>query len=332
MMDLEKLQEVMSEYPEFRLKQVKKHLYQELISNWNDSTVLPVKLKERLNKDLPIDRQVESIMSKEKDAIKAGIELADGLRVETVLMRHGDNRNTVCVSSQVGCALNCSFCATGMMGFKRNLSAWEIVEQVIFFARFLKGENEKVSNIVFMGMGEPFLNYENVITAVRVLNDKDGFNLGARNYSISTAGIIDGIERLSDEDLQINLAISIHAPDNETRSKLMPMNRKYPIEGVLEAVTRYTQKTNRQVMFEYMLIKDINDSEEQAERLAKIAKGRLYMVNLISYNPTGSFQPAPAKKMGEFKNLLERRGVKVTRRHSFGSDIKSACGQLAGEF
>lgn len=329
-MDPEKFENIMSEYPKFRLKQAKKHLYQEFLTDWSESTVLPQDIKERLNRECPINIEADTTTSKEGDTTKAVIKLSDGLRIETVLMKHTGGRNTICVSSQVGCALNCAFCATGMMGFKRDLHTWEIVAQVIFFARLLKEEGERVTNVVFMGMGEPFLNYENVMSAIRVLNDKEGFDLGARNFSISTAGVIEGIERLSEEDLQINLAISLHAPDNETRTKLMPINRKYPLESVLEAVSRYTEKTNRQVMFEYMLIKDVNDSDRHAEKLAKIMKNYLYMVNLISYNPTGPFKPSPTKRIESFKEILETRGVKVTRRYSFGSDIKSACGQLAG--
>ncbi|MGM0482837.1 MAG: 23S rRNA (adenine(2503)-C(2))-methyltransferase RlmN [Patescibacteria group bacterium] len=327
---MDKLEEIMVDYPKFRLKQVKKHLFQELISDWRDSTVLPKNMKERLTLEFPVNIEADTVASKERDTTKALINLSDGLCIETVLMKHGDGRNTICVSSQVGCALNCAFCATGMMGFKRNLSVWEIVEQVIFFARLLKEKGERVTNVVFMGMGEPFLNYENVMSAIKVLNDKDGFNLGARNFSISTAGVIEGIDKLSEEDLQINLAISLHAPDNETRTKLMPINRKYPLESSMEAVSRYIKKTNRQVMFEYMLIKDVNDSEEHAVRLAEIMKGHLYVVNLISYNPTGPFKASSTKKMERFKEILESRGVKVTRRYSFGTDIKSACGQLAG--
>lgn len=325
------MNEVMSKYPEFRLKQVKKHIYQEFITDWNDSTVLPQDIKDKLKNDCPLDIRAETAVSREGDTLKAAIELSDGLSIETVLMKHGSGRNTVCISSQVGCALNCAFCATGMMGFKRDLSVWETVEQVIFFARLLKEEGERVTNVVFMGMGEPFLNYENVMRAIRVLNDKEGFNLGARNFSISTAGVIEGIDKLSEEDLQINLAISLHAPDNETRSKLMPINRKYSLESLLEAVSRYTGKTNRQVMFEYMLLRDVNDSGRHAEELAKIMKSHLYVVNLISYNPTGPFKPTSTKNIERFKEILEKRGVKVTRRYSFGSDIKSACGQLVGE-
>ncbi len=325
------MEEVLKKYPDFRLKQVKKHLYQEFISTWSESTVLPKEIRERLEKDFPLDVHSETYISKESDTLKAAIRLKDNMIVETVLMKHGNDRNTVCVSPQVGCSLKCAFCATGMMGFKRDLTVWEIIIQVIFFARLLKKEGERINNIVFMGMGEPFLNYENVLEAVRVLNDKEGFGLGARNISISTAGIVEGMDKLSDEDLQINLAISLHAPDNKTRSKLMPINQIYPLENLMEAVYRYTQKTNRQIMFEYMLLKDINDSDHHAEELAKIMKNHLYVVNLISYNPTGPFKKTSTKKAERFKEILEKRGVKVTKRHSFGTDIKSACGQLAGD-
>lgn len=240
---MDTFEDILRKYPKFRSDQAKRDLFRSLLENWQDSTVLPKDLKDELQKNFPIDIPAETVTSKNKDAAKAVITLSDGERIETVLMRHADGRNTVCVSSQVGCALNCAFCATGKMGFKRDLSSWEIVMQVLFFARLLKKEGEKITNVVFMGMGEPFLNYDAVMEAVKVLNDRDGFSLGARNFSISTAGIVEGIDRLSEEDLQINLAISLHAPDNETRSKLMPINRKYPVETVLEAVSRYTKKT-----------------------------------------------------------------------------------------
>ncbi len=320
----------MAGYPRFRMKQVNKHLFHEFIGAWRESTVLPKDVIERLEKEFPINVKAETLTSKQKDTIKAIMELSDGLSIETVLMRHGDGRNTVCVSSQAGCALRCAFCATGMKGFNRDLSSWEMVMQVLFFARLLKEEGERVTNVVFMGMGEPFLNYDNVLDAIRILNDKEGFDLGARNISVSTAGIVEGIDKLSKEDIRINLAVSLHSPNNEIRSKLMPINRKYPIESLMEAVARYTEKTNRQVMFEYMLLKDVNDSDKDAVDLARMMKDHLYVVNLISYNPTGSFKASPAKKVERFKEILEKRGVKVTRRHSFGADIQSACGQLSG--
>ncbi|MDD5547653.1 MAG: 23S rRNA (adenine(2503)-C(2))-methyltransferase RlmN [Candidatus Pacebacteria bacterium] len=317
--------------PKYRLGQAQTGLFRELIGDWQETKSLPAVLKEELNKKFPIGILAETFESKDDNTLKALITLEDGLKIETVLMRHSDKRNTICVSSQFGCAMNCAFCATGKMGFKRNLTVWEIVEQVLFFARHLKKFEERVSGIVFMGMGEPFLNYENVMGAIRVLNDKDGFNLGARHISISTAGIIEGIEKLAEEKLQVNLAISLHAPDNELRSKLMPINKNYSLEKVLKAVNDYVQKTKRKVMFEYVMIRDVNDSEEQAEALAKLMKNYLYFINLISYNPTGIFKPSSSEQIKIFKEILEKRGVAVTQRHRFGQDIEGACGQLAGK-
>ena len=331
-MDIKIFEKILSKYPKFRLKQAKKHLYKDLITDWSDSTVLPNRLKEELNSKVSLRVKANTYKSKKKDTVKALIELEDGMYIETVLMKHQDGRNTVCVSSQVGCPLGCSFCATGKMGFKRNLNTWEIVEQVLFFARLLKEKKEKVSNVVFMGMGEPFLNYDIVLEAVRILNDGEGFKLGARNISISTAGVIEGINRLREESLQINLAVSLHAPNNEIRSYLMKINEKYPLEDLLNAVSEYVKKTRRKVMFEYMLVRNINDSEENARDLASIMKNRLYVVNLIFYNPTsGSLRSSSAKRVERFREILEQEGVKVTQRFSFGQDIKGACGQLAGK-
>lgn len=328
-MDFKKFQQSFESEPKYRLNQAMKSLFQDLINNWQEAIGLPLALREKLDKEFPIEISAESFTSKDKNTVKTLITLEDGLEVETVLMRHKDNRNTVCVSSQVGCPMNCSFCATGKMGFKRNLEVWEILEQILFFARYLKDLNEKITNVVFMGMGEPFLNYQNVMTAIRILNDKNGFNLGARHISISTCGIIEGIKKLADEDMQINLAISLHAPDNETRSKIMPANKNYPIEKILKAVDEYIKKTNRQVMFEYIMLKNVNDSEEHAIALAKLLKKPLYMVNLIVYNPTGLFYPSPASQIKKFKEILESEGITVTQRHEFGQDIEGACGQLA---
>jgi 23S rRNA (adenine2503-C2)-methyltransferase len=229
------------------------------------------------------------------------------------------------------------------MGFKRNLEVFEIIGQVLFFARYLKESSEKITNLVFMGMGEPFLNYENVIQAIKIINDKEGFNLGARKISISTVGIIEGIEKLSNEKLQVNLAISLHAPTDKLRSKIMPINKKYNLREVFKAVDNYIEKTNRKVMFEYLMIKDLNDSSECARELVKLIKKPLYFVNLISYNPvenilteghynpTENFQSSPKEIIKNFKNILEKEGVSVTERYRFGRDIKAACGQLTAE-
>ncbi len=330
-MNIEKLHKILADKPKFRLKQAKEAIFKDLIGDWKKATVLPLDLRQELNKECPLKINGDFFVSKEKDSTKALIRLEDGLKIESVLLRHSDNRNTVCVSSQAGCPLNCSFCATGKMGFKRNLEYFEIVEQVIFFARLLKKENKRVSNMVFMGMGEPFLNYDNVLRAIKIINAEDGLNIGARHISISTVGIIEGIKKLAKENLQINLAISLHSPNNKLREQIMPINKKYPIERVLQAVDDYMAKTKRKVMFEYLLINNVNDTRECALELAKLMKKPLYFLNLIPYNPTGVFESSPFKKIKEFKNILEKSGVNVAQRYRFGQDIGAACGQLAGK-
>lgn len=325
------IQKILAKEPNFRLKQAQNALFRDLIGDWQEALVLPVGLRTELNDKFPIEIPAKTFVSKDGNAVKALISLKDGLKIETILMRHKDARNTVCLSSQVGCALGCGFCVTGKLGFKRNLEDWEIIQQVLFFARYLKKTKEKVTNIVFMGMGEPFLNYDKVMEAIRILNDKEGFNLGARHFSISTIGIVKGIEKLAKENLQINLAVSLHAPDDELRSKLMPINKKYPISEILKAVDAYIKKTNRRVMFEYIMIKDVNDSEEQAIVLARLMKKPLYFVNLIPCNPTGIYQASAGEKIKKFKEILEKEGVAVTQRYGFGQDIAGACGQLAAK-
>ena len=207
----------------------------------------------------------------------------------------------------------------------------EIVDQVLFFARSLKKKKEKVTNVVFMGMGEPFLNWENVKEAIQILNDDHCFGIGARKISVSTAGITEGIEKLADAFPQINLAISFHASDEKLRGELMPIGRKYPIKKILHSVDKYIEKTNRKVMFEYVMIDGVNDSEEQAKSMAKIMKKPLYMVNLIAYNPNGQFKSSPPEKIKKFKAILEKAGVFTTQRYRFGEGIEAACGQLAGK-
>ena len=327
-MDLIQLKNFLSKEQPYRLQQAQKALFIDLIEDWREASVLPLLLRKNLSKICPIDIKAQIIFSKDEKTVKAIITLKDGLKIESVLMKHIDGRNTVCVSSQVGCALNCSFCATGKIGFKRNLEVFEIVEQVLFFARYLKKKGEKVTNNVFMGMGEPFLNYENIISAIRILNDKEGFNLGARHISISTAGILEGIKKLAEEKLQVNLAISLHAPDDDLRSKIMPINKTYPIADMLGAVDNYIKKTKRKVMFEYLMLKDLNDSDVHAQRLSKLMKKSLYLVNLILYNPTGVFEPSSSVRIKKFKEILRKEGVQVTQRYRFGQNIKAACGQL----
>lgn len=327
-MNLKNLDEILKGEPKYREKQVKKALFQDLIEDWSEVTNLPLKLREKLNKKCPFLTKGKLFVSKDKRTLKAVLTLKDNLKIESVLMCHSDGRNTVCVSSQVGCPLGCLFCATGKLGFKRNLETLEIVEQVLFFARYLRKKKERVSNVVFMGMGEPFLNYDNVLGAIRILNDKEGFNLGARHISISTVGITEGIGKLAREGSEVNLAISLHAPDDNLRSKIIPENKKYSIGKILAAVDDYIKKTRRRVMFEYIMIKGLNDSDECALKLAKLMKRPLCFVNLISYNPTGTFKPSSSQRIKRFREILEKEGVAVTQRYKFGGGIRAACGQL----
>jgi len=374
-MDIINLEKFLKEKGEkdYRLKQVKKAIFVDLINDWNEATNLSKELREKIKKEFPLlSLEVLNIIeSKNKDSIKAVFKLKDGNIIETVLMRHLNTkeddikagRNTVCVSSQAGCAMNCGFCATGKIGLKRNLTSEEIVDQILFFARWLKKwqglaltsdvkarpcheRYEKVNNVVFMGMGEPFLNCDNTIQAIRILNDKDGFNLGIRHISVSTCGIVPGIEKFAEENLQVNLAISLHAADDETRTKLMPINKKYPLADLMKAVDDYIKKTNKKVMFEYLLIDGVNDRAKDAANLAKLMKNSLYHVNLIKYHDIGlarnasnlaceagraDFKPSPQAKRTQFFDALKKLGVSVTFRVSFGEDILAACGQLAGK-
>jgi 23S rRNA (adenine2503-C2)-methyltransferase len=330
-MNLENLEKIIEGEPPFRLKQIQKAIFKDQIWDWEEATVLQKKMRDALRKEVPLEIEAEMFPSKDNRTLKARIRLPDGLFTEAVLMRHTDSRNTVCVSSQVGCPLGCLFCETGKNGFKRNLSVGEIIEQVLFFARYLKTKSEKVTNVVFMGMGEPFLNRKNVKKAIEILNDPNCFEIGSRKISISSAGITEGIEALAKELPQINLAISLHASDDELRTKLMPINKKYPLQKILNAVDGYINKTNRKIMFEYVMIKGVNDSKEDARKLARLLKKPLYMVNLIRYNPTGKFEPSSPEKMNAFKTILESAGIFTTMRYRFGTDIEAACGQLAFE-
>lgn len=328
-MDLKKMNEILVNEPGFRYKQIEKAIYADFVENWDEITNLPKKIREELAKNCQLAVEAELFTTKNKTN-KAIITLNDGAKIETVLLRHKDGRNTVCVSSQVGCALGCEFCATGTMGLKRNLEVTEIIEQVLYFSRILKKEDESkgVTNIVFMGMGEPFMNYDNVIKSIKILNDKDKFNIGARKISISTSGLIDGIKKLAKEDLQVNLAISLHAPNDALRTSLMRINKKHPLSRLLEAVDYYIEKTSRKVMFEYMMIKDVNDQDIHARELAGLMNKHLYLVNLIPYNPTGKFKASDKKSIERFKHILGTNGVEVTERYGFGQDISAACGQL----
>ncbi|MBN2884905.1 23S rRNA (adenine(2503)-C(2))-methyltransferase RlmN [Patescibacteria group bacterium] len=333
-MNLSKLSEILQAEPKFRFKQVYQALYIDLVDDWQQVSVLPLALRERLNIECPLS--IEAELQKDttdKRSEKAMIYFDDKVAVETVLIRQRNQRYTVCLSSQAGCALGCAFCATGAAGFTRNLSAEEIVEQFFFWARRLRRDHdmEKIDNIVFMGMGEPFLNYNEFIKSVKILHDPERFNIGSRRMSVSTAGIIEGIKKLSSEKLQINLAISLHAPVDSLREQLMPIGKKYPIAKILKSVDEYISKTGRRVMFEYIMIKNVNDDDDDARALADLMRKPLYLVNLIPYNTTGRFQASSAARINAFQDKLESMGVAVTQRRSQGQGIGAACGQLAGK-
>lgn len=337
-MNLEKLNMVLENEPKFRYKQVNEAIYKKLAKTWDDVSNIPKSLIDKLNNECSLNIQGKVLESKitsgkkQSGTLKALITLHDNLEIETVLMMHPEGRNTVCVSSQVGCPMGCSFCATGHMGYKRNLSTEEIIDQVLFFARYLKDnfdDERLVTNIVFMGMGEPFLNYENVWRAIGILNDSKKLNIGARKISISTVGVIAGIKKMANEKLQINLAISLHAPNEKLRTTLIPTNKTNSLKRILQAVDSYIEKTSRQVMFEYVMIEGVNDTMKCAKELADLMKKPLYMINLISYNQTGKYKPSSKERIEHFKKILAGNNLKVSLRYSYGGDISAACGQLA---
>jgi 23S rRNA (adenine2503-C2)-methyltransferase len=318
--------------PAYRKKQVKEAVFKHLIANWDEAKTLPKILRDKLVERWPLDYPVQVFESSDQKTVKVLITFVDGAKIESVLMKSKTGRNTVCVSCQVGCPMKCAFCATGKMGFIRNLNDYEILYQILFFARYLKKIEERVTNVVFMGMGEPLLNYDEVMSAIYILNDPDCFGLAARRISVSTCGIVPGIKKLQDEKLQINLAISLHAPTDELRSKIMPVSKMYSLKQLFDAIEDYINQTGRKVMFEYIMLDGVNDSEVCALHLARLMKQHpLYMLNLIPYNQTGTFVGSKKETVMVFQSILEKQGVEVTLRHSFGRDIDAACGQLASK-
>lgn len=259
---------------------------------------------------------------------KALFELMDGETVESVLLRDRD-RTTLCLSTQVGCVVKCSFCATGQSGFKRNLSPGEIVEQALHLLASIN-LGEQTPNIVYMGMGEPFLNYDAVRESIRLLMADEGVGVGARKITVSTAGEVPGIRRFTHEDWQVRLAISLHAANDELRSELVPLNRRYPLATLMDAVREYADITGRMVGFEWVLLKGVNDSAEQARELAGLLRGIKAAVNVIPYNPVegASFSPPSARVCEAFLNALTKKGIQATLRHEKGQQIDAACGQL----
>lgn len=333
-LDLKDLKALMTELgePTYRAQQIWQGVYQNLWAAPDAFSNLPRALREKLIEGLRWTALTPEtvLQSKDGETVKTLFLLADDQRIEAVLMRY-EERRTLCISTQAGCAMGCVFCATGQMGFKRNLTSGEIVAQVMYYARQLKEEGQQVTNVVVMGMGEPFHNYDNTLHAIDRLNDADGLNLGARRFTISTVGLVPLIRKFADEQRQVNLAISLHAANNEARSALLPVNRKYPIEDVLQACRYYVNKTKRRVTFEWALIRDINDMPEVARELASLLKGLMCHINVIPLNPTQKYpgQATTRERAQAFADALNKAGIPCTIRIRRGIDIQAGCGQLA---
>ena len=325
-------------YPRYRADQILLPLYYKFPKNISEIKQLPKQLIIELIESgytIGSAKETHRIVSEDGDTTKLLLNLSDDNSVETVLMQYEPNkigghpRSTICVSTQIGCAMGCVFCATGQMGFKTNLKAEDIISQVIHFEEILRQRDQHVTNLVFMGMGEPMANYDEMIRAVKILTHPRGFGLGQRHITISTIGIKSGIEKLAEENLQIGLAISLHAPTNELRKKLVPTATPNSVEEIIELGYNYFKKTGRRVTFEYALMDGINDSTEIANNLAKLLQGNGSHLNLIPINPTaGDFKRPSNNRVHEFERILSRAGVNCTIRIEKGTEISAACGQL----
>ena len=334
-------------YPRYRADQILLPLYYKFPEDVSDIKQLPAKMRKELvdlGYTIGSSKEIQRVVSEDGDTTKLLLALdsngkegenSDGNYVEAVLMQYdptkigGRRRSTICVSTQIGCAMKCVFCATGQMGFETNLKAEHIVSQVIHFAKILEKRGEHVTNLVFMGMGEPMANYDEMIRAVKILTHDRGFGLGQRHITISTIGIKSGIDKLAKEGLQIGLAISLHSPNNELRKRLVPTASLNSVEEIIIAGRDYFKKTGRRVTFEYALMKGINDSPDIAAQLARLLRGNGSHVNLIPINPTaGDFQRPTKKSVLEFERILLEAGVNCTVRVEKGTEISAACGQL----
>lgn len=313
----------------YRSKQIFKWLYAKLAKSFDDMTDIPAEMREMLKKNFHLTRMAEldSRRSKLDGTTKYLFKLEDSNTIETVFLPEGE-RGTICLSSQVGCKYGCSFCASAPFGFVRNLKVSEILDEVIHIRSAHPGQ--RITNLVFMGIGEPMDNYANVLGAIRTFNDPDAFNIGARRITISTCGVIPGIEKLKSEGLQVELSVSLHSAKDDVRSRLVPINKKYPIRDLIAVCRDYTRDTGRVITFEYVLIKGENSSASDSQALADLLKGIKCKVNVISYNnisAKGYLQPSPGEVRG-FMDVLKKSGISATKRKSKGEDIDAGCGQL----
>lgn len=318
--------------PHYHARQIFDWVYSKWVLNWNQMTNLSKNLREELAASfrLPTLELVKVSESNDKETFKFLWKLFDGNLIESVLICSG-TRRTVCVSSQVGCPAKCAFCASGKQGFYRNLRPGEIVEQIVQINHWLQAKNERVSHVVYMGMGEPLKNYEAVIQSLKMLSDPNLLNISQRRITVSTVGIVEGIKNLAKEGFKVNLVLSLHAPNQKIREKIIPYARKYPLPDILEAMEEYANKTKRDITYEYVLLAGINDHPDHALELAHLLKGKQCTVNLIPYNPVQGLRlKRPEKKtIKQFRSVLFGSHIVNTCRYTKGDDIAAACGQLA---
>lgn len=326
-------------YPKYRADQAVRAVFVDGVDSFLDVAQLPKDIREKLHEEVPLlpFKVLRVYISQNKDAIKALFKLEDGNIIESVLISPKPGHWSACISCQVGCAMACSFCATGKIGIRRDLSIDEITSQVLFWKQYLR--REKIAgefyNIVYMGMGEPFMNWNNVKKSIDIFSDEKLFNFSCRKISVSTSGVVPGIKKFTDEYPQVNLAISLHFSTNKKRSEYMPVNKGYDMEQLKDALQYYFSKNNRKIFIEYIMLSGINDSANDANELVnylkKIGSLHLLHVNLIRYNAIGKgFAPATKNATHAFQNILHRTHIKCTIRKSIGDDIQGACGQLAG--
>lgn len=332
-LELHKLESLLLErgQKKYRATQLYIWMYQKLVSNFDDMSDISKSFRDELNRDFVLE--LPKIYKKQESCdgtIKLLLELKDGSKIETAMLPYNYG-SAICVTSQVGCNMACAFCASGLLKKQRNLEVSEMVGQLMVMNSLLKEKDKRITHIVVMGTGEPFDNYDNVMDFIRIANNPKAFDIGARHITVSTCGLIDGIRKYAHEGLQTNLAISLHAPNDELRNKLMPVNKAYPLDKLFDAISYYEEHANRRVTFEYILLKGINDSFDCAEQLAKlINKSSTYIVNLIPYNPVdeNSFQRSDDESVHKFFSYLKKQHINVTVRKEFGNDIDAACGQL----
>lgn len=329
---LEDLEELMISLGQkkYRATQIFKWIYERGVTNFDEMSDISLSFREVLKNEFTLS--IPTIYKKQVSSdgtIKLLLSLGDDSKIETVLMRYNYGL-VACVTSQVGCNMGCAFCASGLFKKQRNLEVHELVGQILVLNNLLKEENKKITHVVVMGTGEPFDNYDNVMKFIRILNNPHGFAIGARHLTVSTCGLVEKIREYANEGIQINLAISLHAPSDKIRNRIMPISLKYPLDQLMDAVKYYEATAKRRVTFEYILLEDINDSIENAKELAKLIKGTTSYVNLIPYNPVGElkYKRTSGNRVHRFMDALIKEGVNVTVRKEFGTDIDAACGQL----